>query len=132
MLNIFSKKNIKDRFYGAVSPTKKIRVYGIPFEIKKIDVLDHLAGSSVLRKEFDTYKTSGMENQTIEASLEKKMRKHYIDVFMSGIVAPKLDRKKDDQSDNIPVDDLFLDWGLANELYEKIIEFTYDKKKLLF
>jgi len=74
--------------------------------------------------------------QTAEAAL-KQVKTHYTDVFCSSVVSPKLVRKKEEAfdseghpiQDTIYVEYLFTEWDLANELYTRIIEFTYGKKK---
>lgn len=111
----------------ALSETKRVRIKGIRFTIKKIDVLNYLNGSKVLFQVYDTYKLNKQDNLPDEVS-EKKIKEHYSHVLVSGVVNPKLSLKKTDGA--VCVDDLFSDWNLVNELYQHIIAFTYGKKKV--
>ena len=107
---------------------KKIVVHGVPFEIKKIDVLNYLDGSKVMLQSYDTYKTGApVDKAALEAS-HKKLKEHYRDVILSGVVSPKLDRKKDE--DGFFVEDLFENFEFATEVYRAVLEFTFGKKKL--
>lgn len=114
---------------SALLPEKKVRVHGVVFTIRKLSPIDHLAGAKTLRRSFETYRTSNPE--TAEDVSGKQLKAHYVDVFMSGVVAPRLTRKADDKDASaILVDNLFSDWDLAAALYSEIIEFTYGKKKV--
>jgi len=118
------KKSLKEALIGL----NKIMVKGILFHIKKIDILDYMNGSKVLLKQFEIYR-SNKSNDAARIQSVDKIKGHYIDVFMAGVVKPKLSRDEDCGED-IYVGDIFNDWDLANDLYEKIIEVTYGKKKL--
>ena len=109
----------------ALNVTKYVRLDGIRFQIKKIDVLDYLDGSKVLLSAFDTYKTGKQKDFDVST---KKIKDHYRDVLMSGVISPTLSRKGNDQG--MFVDNLFSDWELAERLYEEIIQFSYGKKKM--
>ena len=133
MFGLFKKK----RRIGEVE-TRKIKVHGFPFEIKKLDVLSYLDGSKTMLQEFATYAQVKESEQSIEkgeATL-KKMKSHFTDVFMASVIEPKLVRKKEDSGPNpgdpLFVDHLFSEWDLATELYQEILEFTYGKKKSIF
>jgi len=75
MFNIFKRKNLKD----VLNATKKIKLCGVLFEIKKINGLAYLDGSKSLKKSYDTY--SKVKNDISESSI-KKVQEHYTDVFM--------------------------------------------------
>ena len=128
---------LKKRRLGEVE-TRKIKVHGFPFVIKKLDVLSYLDGSKTMLQEFSTYAQVKEAEQSIEkgeATL-KKMKAHFTDVFMSAVVEPKLVRKKEESGNNpgdpLFVDHIFTEWDLATELYQEILEFTYGKKKSIF
>lgn len=120
----FSRK-IED----VLNASKTIRVMGVKFKIKKIDVSNFLDGSKVMLQMYDIYKIKS-DAVSNEDSLKNlgKIKEHFRDVFLSSVLEPKLKRKSDDK-DGLFVDHLFTDWSLANELYSAIIEYTYGKKK---
>jgi hypothetical protein len=122
MIGWFKSRSLKD----ALKDTKKIKISGVLFEIKKIDILSHLDGSKVMLKLFDTYRLDPSK-QVDDASM-KKIKSHYTDVIMAGVIKPKLSRKND--SELVCVDEIFQNWPLAQELYEQIMSLTYGKKKL--
>jgi hypothetical protein len=124
---IFLGRDLKD----ALNQTTFIKVHGIRFYIKKADPIAFLDGSKVLLQCFDTYKLkSEKEVPQATSNALKKLEEHYIDIFMSTIIEPKLARSTEKAQDGeIPVQHLFTDWDLANELYARIVEFTYGKKK---
>jgi len=122
MLNWFRKKNLRD----VLNETKKVKVKGVLFNIKKLDVSHYLNGSKSLLASYDTYKVGNAEPSDI--NLDKKVREHYRDVFLSSVVRPKLSRNND--GEDIFVDEIFQDWDLAAGLYENIISYTYGKKKM--
>lgn len=117
----FKKRTVYDLFF------KKVSVHGVIFQLQKLDPLAFLDGSKAMIQSFDIYKlaTSEVEQQ---ASLAK-IKEHYRDVFLASVVEPKLKRKSEDK-EGLFVDYLFTEWDVANELYAKIMEFTYGKKKL--
>jgi len=107
--------------------TKRIKIYGVPFTIRKIDCFDYLDGSKVMLQLYDIYKIGNSKPELIQNRF-KKVKPHFRDVFMSGVIEPKLVRKKEE--DGLFVDNLFTELDLANQLYSAIINFTYQKKKL--
>lgn len=119
---------LRKRLVDVVCAEKEVKVCGVIFKIRKIDVLDYLSGAQVMKATFDTYqvgkKTSVVPNQ----SEINKMKKHFREVFLAAVVDPKLARKKDDEG--LLVDHMFTDWDLVSGLYEKIMELSYGKKKL--
>lgn len=111
-----------------VNETKKINVRGIRFHIRKINLLDHLDGAKVLTQVFDTHKTKGEKAAAIQNAKTEKIQAHLTDVFMAGVISPKLTRKREDPG--VLVDSLFMDWGIAFDLYNEIMLHTYGKKKM--
>lgn len=122
---LFGRKKLKD----VLNETRKVRVSGITFTIRKVNLLDYLAGSKVLIQAYDTHKTAGAKIAGVQVS-DDKIKRHYADILVAGVVDPKLTHKKENESDPaILVDDLFPNWGLVEELYAEIMAFTYGKKK---
>ena len=79
---------------------------------------------------FDTYGSETLKTKTDYSESEvKKIREHYKHVFLQGVSKPKLTAKKD-TGELISVNSLIDDWGMANALYNKIIDHTYGKKKM--
>jgi hypothetical protein len=107
---------------------KTIKVHGVIFKIKKLDPLAFLDGSKVMLQSYDIYKVNS--NKVEEQNYLKKVKEHFRDVFMYSIEYPVLKRKPEEK-EGLFVDYLFTEWDLANELYSKIIEHTYGKKKIL-
>lgn len=106
---------------------KTVRVHGVKFIIKKIDLTNFLDGSKVMLQVFDTYKVGGKDNAVIPPEKIDKIKDHYRDVFMASVKEPKLSRKPATQGE-LFVDHLFTEWDLAHRLYSHIIEYTYGKK----
>jgi hypothetical protein len=117
----FSKK-LED----VLNKTKTVRIHGVVFKIKKIDPTAYLDGSKVMLQAYDTYKVSKQSTELNESTL-LKVKEHYRDVFLASVVYPKLRRK---EGEGLLVDHLFTEWDLAHELYAKIMELTYGKKKM--
>lgn len=120
MLNIFKSKSLADR----LNKTKLVRIYGIKFRIRKLNALDYMDGSRAMIQSYDEYQIGKSKNPDTDI---KKIKRHFTDVIMAGVVSPKLSRKKDDEG--LYVENLFTDFDLANELYTSIMLFTYGKKK---
>ena len=126
----FKRKTLDD----VLNATVRIKAGGVVFRIKKIDALSFMDGSNAIMQIYQTYEDR-KDSKKVKTDEEKardndRLRKHFSDVFLAGVVEPKLCRKKDDKSDGIPVDNLFTDWGLVNDLYQKIMEYSYGKKKM--
>lgn len=119
------KRIFGKRLEDVLFETKAVRVKGIKFTIKKVNMINYLDGSKVLLQAYDTYKMGKSETHPMN---DKKIKEHFSHVLVSGIQSPKLSHTKD--GEGTWVEDLFIDWDLVNELYSKIIEFTYGKKKL--
>lgn len=133
---MFSRLFYGRRLQDVLNEQRIVKVHGIRFTIKKVDPLVFLDGSKVMLQEFDTYKVKKDLAATAESAL-KQVKVHYTDVFCSSVISPKLVRKREDAFDEngmalpdvIFVEYLFTEWNLAHELYSRIIEFTYGKKK---
>lgn len=115
----FRRRKLED----ALKETKAIYVHGVLFRIKKLDPFAYMDGSNAIAQVFQTWE---QKRELTEPNM-KKVKDHFRDVFLAGVVEPKLARKKEDEG--VFVDNLFTDWGLANELYGAIFEYTYGKKK---
>ncbi len=124
MFNLFRGRSLK-KVLGA---TKKIRVKGVNFTIKKINTLDYLTGSKILLSSYETYNTKNAKADIHNAT--KKIKEHYTDMFMLAVVKPSLMRKDDESSEKIFVGEILTDWEMASALYSKILEFSFGKKKL--
>lgn len=116
----FRKKSLSDH----LRDTKRIKVMGMFFHIRKINPLDFLEGANALKQAYDVYTVS---NDVTKINT-KKVFKQYVDVLMAGVVEPKLSRK--DDGSGLFVEKLFTDWGLVDELHTAIYEYTYGKKKI--
>ena len=110
-----------------VNPRRKVKVCECEFIIKKIDVLDHAQGLQVLQQHFDTYQNAAKQGKELTQST-KKIKEHYVDVILAGVVSPKITRKPTDGL--ICVTDMFNNFELLEGLYSEIMEFSYSKKKI--
>lgn len=116
---IFRNRKLED----ALNETKIVFIHKVRFRIKKLDPFAYMDGSNAIAQVFQTWE---QKRELTEPNM-KKVKDHYRDVFLAGVVEPKLARKQEDEG--VFVDNLFTDWGLANELYSAIMGFTYGKKK---
>ena len=126
MFGWFRKRTLE----SALNTSYRVKVHGVIFHIRKLNPIDFLTGAKAIRMHFETYKTAGQKEQL--AMLEQngdKITEHYRDVIMSCVISPKLSRKEN-KPGAIYVENLFTDWELVNELYLRIMELTYGKKKL--
>lgn len=113
---------------AVLNKTKTVRVSGVRFKIRKVNVLDYLAGNKVMLQSFDTYKTGLEPSLPKSENQEKKLREHYAQVLVAGVVHPKLKLKE--EGEGIFVEDLFIDWEMAVGVYNQIMLLTYGKKKI--
>lgn len=126
MFGWFKKRSLE----SALFPTKRVKVQGVIFHLRKLDPLDYVAGAKALHMHFELYKTKGQkEAEAATIPTVQKIKEHYTDVIMAAVVEPKLSRKADEPG-AIHVDNLFTEWTLVEDLYLKILEVTYGKKKL--
>lgn len=109
---------------------KKVKINGVIFNIRKINVLDYLEGAKVLHEAFSVYKTKSEKeiDQKLVNNI-KKAKDYMRDVIMAGVVSPKLVRKQEEDPNAVVVDEILNDWMFAQELCAEILQFTYGKKK---
>jgi len=116
-----------------LSQTKKVCIKGVVFEIRMINIVDHLEGAKVLQELYSVYKTKDERAKQLkqDAQAIKKSRIFIKDILMAGVVSPPLARKSVDESDNnVAVDSVLEDWALSQELAKHILDYTYSKKKI--
>lgn len=120
------EKTLRER----LSLEKRVRVCGVFFTIKKIDVMSYLEGARVLHEVFSVYKTKNERvlDDKMVANI-KKARDYMRDVIVAGVVKPVVVRKQEDNPEAVLVDELLGDWALAQELTGAILAHTYGKKK---
>ena len=121
MFNLFGSKKIE----SLLDATRKVKISGVVFTIKKINVLNYLEGSKIIQQSYEIYK-SGKGDQVPEVS-EKKIKEFFSQFLVAGVVNPKLSFK--DDGSGFFVEKLFVDWDLCMQLYSEIMLFTYGKKK---
>lgn len=121
MFNFFGSKKLD----SVLDATRKVKISGVVFTIKKINVLNYLEGSKIIQQSYDLYK-SGKGEQPNEVS-EKKIKEFFSQFLVAGVVNPKLSFK--DDGSGIFVEKLFVDWDMCMQLYSEIMLFTYGKKK---
>ena len=127
MLGFFRRTvDLKDH----LRQTKKIRIKGVNFEIKKVGMNDHLAGLNVILKTRELYKREKPTDPAVILEDESKVKKFMRDFIYAGVVAPKLTMKEPVDDGAIHVDELLTDIDLCQELTVAIIEHSYGKKKL--
>ncbi len=106
-----------------LSETKKVKINGVLFLIKRIDTLDFLKGYSVLMTTYSTYDEKKKVEKVSESS--EKLKKLFRDIIVAGVVKPQL-TIKDNETDKIHVNDVLADLDLTQKLAAAII--TYSKK----
>lgn len=123
------------RFFGflfgrsldsVLNETKKVKIKGIRFTLRKVNLLDHLNGSKVMMQIYDTYKVSNAP--PVSEAHDKKIKEHFSHVLVSGVVSPKL--SFNEGGDGLHVEKMFDDWEIVDALYAEITALTYGKKKL--
>jgi len=124
--SLFKPKSLND----ALNLTKKVKIKGVLFTIRKIDVRAHMAGMKVMLQIYDTYRLKGNQKaiETVTPKQYKKIQDTYRDTFLSAVVKPEL-TKENPPGEKVFVDDIFHDWDMAEELYMEILAHTYGKKK---
>lgn len=123
MFNWFKSRKLEDVLFE----TTQIKIKDVKFTIKKINILDYLDGSNLLKQHYDTYSIGKDKIESLDEKKQEKIFKHIEDVLCAGIVYPKVSRKPEE---GILVKLFFNDMELALALYTAINEFTYGKKKL--
>lgn len=107
--------------------TKSVKIRGVVFKIKKLDVMSHLEGFKVMTKLFDTYKTKGAGVDDLDVANLKKVKECMRDIIVAAVVHPKIVLKAGDDM-GIPVDDVMKDMGLVQDLVAAVMAYTYKKK----
>lgn len=125
LFNWLKGRSLKD----ALSQTKKIKIRGVIFIIRRINMLDYLNGSNVMMQVYSSYKTYGGTPEGANSDCLKRAKKAYIDVFMSSVIKPKLSR--DNKGESPDVNEIFNDWEMASILLDQIIKFSFGKKKIV-
>lgn len=121
MFNLFGSKKLE----SILDATKKVKVSGVVFTIRKINVLHYLDGSKMVQQVYDIYK-SGKTEPNPDVT-EKKMKEFFSHLLVGSVVSPVLSFK--DDGSGIHVEKMFVDWDMCMKLYEEIMLFTYGKKK---
>lgn len=118
---------------GVLSATKKVRVRGIRFTIRKVNISHYMEGTSLMFQNWDTHKTeAAKEALASQIPSQEKIKKHYAAVLVAGVLSPKLVHTKEDSGPGkgIHVEDMFIDQEMVSGLYSEIIIHTYGKKKV--
>ena len=108
--------------------TKKVRVNGVNFEIKKIKIDDHLAGLKVILSLDALYKREKPTDKTAMLEDGVKTQKFMRDFIYAGVASPKLTMQSPAEPGTIHVDDLTANLDLAQKLCIEIIKHAYGKK----
>ena len=122
----FSTKSLSD----VLNQSYDVKIHSVRFKLRKLDPLSFMGGYKALIQPFELYKP-GSEKQAIDnlSAQTQKIKDHFTDVFMYSVIEPVLVRKQEEHG-GIWVGNLFTDWTLAEDLYHKIMEVTYGKKKM--
>lgn len=120
----FKRDNLK-RLLGI----KKIKIKGVLFTIRKINIQDHVEGYKVLLRIYDDWNNKRKDKDLTENALQKT-KEVYRDIFLKAVIKPAL--SKDGKNESIGVDELFIDWDLAHKLFNEIMSNTLGKKKTKF
>lgn len=129
MFEWFRRRKLSD----VLDQTFTVYIQGVRFKIRKINTLTYLAGFKAIQQQFDIYKSGGSEPKdvsNVDITHLKNLKEHYCHVFMAAVVEPKLRFESKTEETGTPVEYLITDWEFASELYTRIMECTYGKKKL--
>lgn len=129
MLNFF-KRGIELGDY--LKRSKKIVINGVKFEIRKINLDDHLAGLKVILNMHELYKREKPKDKSEIVEDNVKVKAFMRDFIYAGVVHPKLtisSKPSPEDANLIHVDAITADLDLAQKLCAKIIEHSYGKKK---
>ena len=111
--------------------TKTLKINGVRFVIRKIDLTAHVQGFNVLLNLYDSWNNKRKNEKEVPPETKgvaKKQKQLYKDVFLCAVVKPEL--SKEDKGEKVWVEEIFFDWDMANKLFEAILKFTVGKKKL--
>ena len=127
MFSLFRSKTLQD----VLNQTKKVKVGGIKFVIKKLDPIDTMSGAAILQKSYDTYEVGAKDAPVVQQKPEK-VKAYFREIFLSCVVEPKLyrDQEQAKTAGGVWVDGMFTEWDLVEGLHMAILGFTYGKKKM--
>lgn len=124
-----------DRFFGRsvdlevyLRKTKRIKVKGVRFEIRKINLQDHLAGLNVVMQLHDVYKKEKPKDPTKIVDDVEKLRRFMRDFIYAGVASPRLTMKDPPEEGATPVDAIVSDIPFAQELCMRIMHHSNGKK----
>ena len=127
MLKWFKSIFFGRELFDVLNETKKVRVNGIRFIIRKINILNYVDGSNIIRQSYDTYKIGKSDGTNSQVSQEK-INEYLCQVLVAGVAHPKLSFNK--EGPGLFVEDLLVDGDMVEKLHEHILWFTYGKKKM--
>lgn len=107
-----------------LNKTKTVKIDGVRFTIRKINVLDHLAGNQIMLQTYDTYQVGAAP-----AMSDKRANDFISQILVAGVVLPRLSHKAD-EAGATHVDRLWVNQEMVIKLYMEIMKLTYGKKKL--
>ena len=122
MFGFFRRKTLEQH----LSDTKRVKIHGVVFRIKRLNAMDHLAGLNVIQKIYEIYKVNKSDGSQAAVENINKIKAYCRDMLLAGVVVPKLSAK--DDGSGIYVERLFEDFELAQALTQAIIQHTYKKK----
>lgn len=108
--------------------TKKIKINGVVFQIKKINLDDHLSGLDVILQIRDLYRKEKNQPAAVTIENQKKISKIVRDIIYAGVVKPQLTMKKDEPT-KIHIDEIMVEKDMAEALSTAILQHTYQKKR---
>jgi hypothetical protein len=110
--------------------TKKVRVNGIGFEIRKVDLKDHAEGLNIILNLHQLYvrkkDRDGLKSAVVQD--EKKLKDFMRHFLYAGVVAPRLTLKNPPEDGATSVDELMQDVDLAQKLCTQVLQYSYGKK----
>lgn len=121
---LFGSKKLESVIYA----TRRVKVSGVWFTIRKINTLHYLEGSKIIQQTYALYRSGKKEN--LEDVSQKKVVEFFSQFLVACVESPKLSLTKD--GPGLFVEDLFVDWEMILGIYEEVMLFTYGKKKTKF
>lgn len=122
ILSLFKTRSLE----AVLDETRKIKVSGVVFTIRKINPLHYLDGSKIIQQQYDIYKSN--KEEVLSDVNSKKMKEFFSQFLVASVVHPNLSLK--DDGSGIYVEKMFVDWDMCMKLYSEVMLFTYGKKKL--
>lgn len=124
MLRWFRSKSLKEK----LNETKRVKINGVVFHVRKLSVPDHLAGAKVMHASYEKFQ---LGTQTDLEPSKKKIKEYYRDVILKGVVKPKLSPKPAEEcGDDVSIEEVLSDWDMVEKLHDAILLETYGKKKM--